>query len=78
LAHAASALAVTPRIRALREAAGGAIGTSGADELAQFASLHSVSRALFALATASALIACIWDVFALRARASRDTEGSDF
>jgi hypothetical protein len=78
LAHAASSLAVTPKLHALRVAAGGTIGRSGADELAQFASLHSASRALFALAAASALIACVWDLFALRARASRDTERSDF
>ena len=77
-AHATSALAITPQIHALRVAAGGAIGQSGADELAQFAWLHSTSRALFALATASALLACVWDLFALQARASRDTEGSDF
>lgn len=77
-AHATSALAITPKIHALRVAAGGAIGRSGADELAEFAWLHSASRALFALATASALLACVWDLFALRARASRDTKRSDF
>ncbi len=83
-AHLTSALAVTPQIRALRVAAGGAIGTlaAGDPELAQrFASLHSVSRALFALAGASALLACVWDGFALQARAaagvSRDAESAD-
>ncbi len=78
IAHATSAFLVTPKLHALRVAAGGTIGQSGADELAQFASLHSASRALFALALASALLACAWDLFALRARASRDTEDSDF
>lgn len=83
-AHLTSALAITPLIHALRVAAGGAIGqlAAGDPELVQFARLHSASRALFALATASALLACVWDWFALhertRVRASRDAESSDF
>jgi len=83
-AHLTSALAVTPQIHALRVAAGGAIGqlAAGDPELAEFARLHSASRALFGLAAASALLACVWDLFALqeraRARASRDTESTDF
>ena len=84
LAHLASAAAITPRIHALREAAGGAIGQlpPGDPELADFARLHAASRGLFALAAASAACACIWDLFALaaraEARASRDTESGDF
>lgn len=84
LAHATSAFAVTPQIQALRAAAGGAIGQlpAGDPELAQFALLHSASRSLFALASASAALACLWDFFAPQARAaprvSRDTEDSDF
>ena len=83
-AHVTNAIAITPQIHALRVAAGGAIGqlAAGDPELAQFASLHSASRALFALATASALLAGAWDVFTLRAhaeaRASRDTKDGDF
>jgi hypothetical protein len=83
-AHLASAIAITPRIHALRLAAGGAIGQlpAGDPQLAEFARLHSASRALFALAAASAALACVWDLFALdsgaSARASRDTKGSDF
>jgi hypothetical protein len=83
-AQLTSLLAITPQIHALRVAAGGAIGQlpAGDPELAQFAWLHSASRALFALAAASALLACVWDLFALHARAearaSRDTESSDF
>lgn len=84
LAHATSAFAVTPQIHALRAAAGGAIGQlpAGDPELAQFALLHSVSRSLFALATASAALACVWDLFALQTgappRVSRDTEDGEF
>jgi hypothetical protein len=83
-AHLTSALSITPQIHALRAAAGGVIGQLGASdpELAQFAWLHSASRALFGLATASALLACVWDWLALQARAearaSHDTESSDF
>jgi hypothetical protein len=83
-AHLTSALAIAPRIHALRVAAGGAIGqlAAGDPELAEFARLHSLSRALFALAAASALLACVWDLFAQREdsalRASRDTKSSDF
>ena len=66
LAHLASALAVTPKIHALRMAAGGTIGQADGSELAAFAQLHAASRALFGLAAASALLACVWDVFSLR------------
>jgi hypothetical protein len=82
-AHVASAIAITPKIHALRLAAGGAIGRlpAGDPELAEFAWLHSVARGLFAMATASAALALIWDLFALdsgaSARASRDTESAD-
>jgi hypothetical protein len=78
-AHLTSALAITPQIHALRAAAGGAIAEA---DLARFGWLHSASRALFGLATASALLVCAWDWFALQsraeARASRDTKGGDF
>ena len=66
VAHLASAFVVTPKIHALRMAAGGAIGQADGPELAAFAQLHSASRALFGLAAASALLACVWDVFSLR------------
>jgi len=65
-AHLASALVVTPKIHALRVAAGGAIGQADEPALAVFAQLHATSRALFELAAASALLACVWDVFSLR------------
>ncbi|MFI5317528.1 MAG: DUF4149 domain-containing protein [Myxococcota bacterium] len=84
LAHLASALLVTPKIHALRVAAGGGIGqlAPGDPQLAEFAWLHSASRALFGAATATAALACVWDLFPARAsvsaRASRDTESSDF
>jgi hypothetical protein len=72
LAHATSALLVNPKIHALRVAAGGAIGQLRPDapELAAFAQLHAASRGLFGLAAASALAACVWDVFSLRGSAS--------
>ena len=66
LAHLASALFVTPKIHALRMAAGGAIGQADGPGLAAFAQLHAASRALFGLAAASALLTCVWDVFSLR------------
>jgi hypothetical protein len=84
LAHAISALVVNPKIHALRVAAGGAIGQLAPDgpELAAFAQLHAASRGLFGLAAASALAACVWDVFSLRGSgppgASPDGESSVF
>ena len=84
LAHLASALAVDPKLHALRLAAGGAIGQLPADgaELAAFAQLHAASQGLFGLAAASAFAACVWDVFSLRgspsAGASPDGERSVF
>lgn len=65
-AHLASALWVTPKIQALRLAAGGSIGQADGVELAAFAQLHAVSRALFGCAAASALATCVWDVVSLR------------
>lgn len=64
-AHASSALWVTPELHALRVAAGGAIGRlpSGDPAIPQFGALHDLSRGLFALATGSAGLACVWDVF---------------
>jgi len=64
-AHTTSAIWVAPELHALRVAAGGAIGQlpAGGSELAQFGLLHSVSRALFALATGSAALASIWDLW---------------
>jgi hypothetical protein len=70
IAHLASAWAVTPKIHALRMAAGGTIGQADGPELAAFAQLHAASRALFGLAAASALLACVWDVFSLRENGS--------
>ena len=82
LAHLVSAVAVAPKIHALRMAAGGAIGQADGPELAAFAQLHAASRALFGLAAASALLACLWDVFSLRRGrspgASPDGESSVF
>jgi Domain of unknown function (DUF4149) len=68
LAHGISFLVVNPKLHALRLAAGGAIGQLPADgpELAAFSQLHAASRGLFGLAAASALAACLWDVFSLR------------
>jgi hypothetical protein len=65
VAHATSLFVVTPRIRELRIAAGGTIGQLGAGDpgIAQFGSLHSASRALFAIAAASALLAVLWDLW---------------
>ncbi len=65
LAHAISALWVSPELHALRVSAGGAIGQlpSGDPGIPQFGQLHALSRGLFALATGSAALACIWDVF---------------
>jgi len=83
-AHAASGFVVTPSIHALRMAAGGEIGQlpPGAPDLARFAELHALSRALFGSAAASALCACAWDLLALhpraRARVSRDIEPRNF
>ncbi len=69
-AHATSAIWVAPELHALRVAAGGAIGQLPIDgpELAQFAGLHSISRSLFGLATASAGLACVWDLWRLAPR----------
>lgn len=69
-AHATSALWVSPELRELRAAAGGAIGQlpAGGAELAQFAWLHSLSRTLFALAAGSAALAAVWDLWQLDAR----------
>ena len=53
--HLISAFVVTPKIHALRMAAGGAIGQADGPELAAFAQLHAASRGLFGLAAASAL-----------------------
>jgi len=84
VAHLVSAFAVNPRIHELRVAAGGAIGQLPADgpELAAFAQLHAVSRGLFGLAAASALLTCVWDVLSLRqappAGASPDGESGAF
>jgi Domain of unknown function (DUF4149) len=71
LAHVTSALYVSPEIRALRVAAGGAIGQfdAGDPELAAFAALHSASRSLFGLAAGSAALACVWDVWRLDQKA---------
>jgi hypothetical protein len=83
-AHLANTILVTPRLHALRVAAGGTINHLGAGdpELAAFAQLHATSRALFLTAAASAAAACIWDVAALSrgrpAGASRDGERRDF
>ncbi|HTO06929.1 MAG TPA: DUF4149 domain-containing protein [Myxococcota bacterium] len=83
-AHLASGLAVTPRIHALRVAAGGGIGQlpPGDPALAQFARLHAASRGLFGLAVACALGACIWDLLAAHlrvgARVSRDIGPPNF
>jgi hypothetical protein len=65
IAHATSLFFVTPELRALRNAAGGTIGQLGPDDpgIAQFSALHSASRALFGLATASALLAALWDLW---------------
>jgi hypothetical protein len=72
LAHATSAIWVAPELHALRVAAGGAIGRlpAGDPELAQFGALHAVSRALFALATGSAGLASIWDLWRLAPKPS--------
>jgi hypothetical protein len=84
VAHLLSAILVTPRLHALRLAAGGTINqlAPGDPELAAFARLHATSRALFFAAAACAAAACVWDVAALsRARppgASRDGERRDF
>lgn len=82
LAHLLSAFAVNPQIHALREAAGGAIGQADGSEVAAFAQLHALSRGLFGLAAASALLACLWDVLSLRegppAGASPDGESGVF
>jgi hypothetical protein len=69
-AHATSALWVSPDLHQLRVAAGGSIGQlpTGGPELAQFAWLHSLSRALFALAAGSAALAAVWDLWRLDAR----------
>ncbi len=69
-AHATSAVWVAPELRALRSAAGGAIGQlpAGAGELADFAWLHSLSRGLFAIAAGSAALAGVWDLWQLDAR----------
>ena len=69
-AHATSALWVSPDLRELRAAAGGAIGQlpAGGTELAQFAWLHSASRGLFALAAGSAALAGVWDLWQLDSR----------
>jgi uncharacterized protein DUF4149 len=83
-AHLASGFAVTPRIHALRLAAGGGIGQlpPGDPGLRQFASLHAASQALFGLAGGSALSSCLWDLVGAhpraRARVSRDIPGSNF
>jgi len=83
-AHLASAILVTPRLHALRVAAGGTINqlAAGDPDLAAFTRLHATSRALFFAAAASAAASCVWDVAALsRARpagASRDGERRDF
>jgi hypothetical protein len=83
-AHLVNAVLVTPRLHALRVAAGGTISHLGAGdpELASFARLHAVSQALFLTAAASAAAACVWDVAALSggrsAGASRDGERRDF
>jgi len=71
LAHLTSALFISPEIRELRLAAGGAIGQLGAGdpELAEFAALHSASRSLFGLAAGSAALACIWDLWRLDPKA---------
>jgi hypothetical protein len=65
LAHATSLIYVTPELRELRRAAGGAIGQLGAGDpgIEQFGALHAASRALFATATASALLAALWDLW---------------
>ena len=72
LAHMTSALWVSPELHALRVAAGGTIGQLpvGEVELSQFGSLHSLSRGLFALATGSAALACVWDLWQLAPQAS--------
>ncbi|HXZ84292.1 MAG TPA: DUF4149 domain-containing protein [Myxococcota bacterium] len=83
-AHLASALLVTPRLHALRLAAGGTINelATGDPELAEFARLHAISRALFLAAAASAAAACAWDIVALWNApvpgASHDGERRDF
>ncbi|HTO71810.1 MAG TPA: DUF4149 domain-containing protein [Myxococcota bacterium] len=71
-AHVASAAAVAPHLHALRVAAGGTIGqlAPGDPELAEFARLHAVSRALFTTAAASAALACVWDVLSAPLRPS--------
>lgn len=74
-AHATSALWVGPELRAIRGAAGGAIGhlPAGAGELAEFAWLHSVSRGVFAIAAGSTALAGVWDLWQLD---SKPTLGS--
>ena len=66
-AHATSAIWVGPELHGLRVAAGGAIGQlpAGGFEVAQFAWLHSLSRALFGLAAGSAALAGVWDLWQL-------------
>jgi Domain of unknown function (DUF4149) len=83
-AHLASGLFVTPRLHALRLAAGGGIGQlpAGDPALGEFARLHAASQGLFGLAAASALAACAWDLVAAhpraRARVSRDITPQNF
>jgi uncharacterized protein DUF4149 len=79
-AHVANATAVTPRLHALRMAAGGTIGelAAGDPKLVEFAQLHLASRALFFAAAASAAAACIWDVVALRTQPAQGEKERDF
>jgi hypothetical protein len=66
-AHALSLLWVSPRLHALRVAAGGAIGQAGSGGLAEFSELHALSRALFGGVVIFAAAALVWDLTALRA-----------
>jgi hypothetical protein len=62
--HAASAFGVSPEIQALREAAGGSIGSLAADDpiVGQFARLHRLSTTLYLGCTSVAIATAVWDI----------------
>lgn len=68
LAHVISYCWISPELHALREAAGGSIGTfaAGDPQISAFERLHTLSIGLFMLAASSALISSCWEVFSGR------------
>jgi hypothetical protein len=71
--HAASLFWLSPEIRAIRESAGGSVGTLAADDprIPAFRTLHTLAFGAFGLAAACAVGALAADLLVLRKAAAR-------